>query len=313
MKGRSIGVALVFGMLPGVWLNVYAVSPNNQLQQMVEQLKSSPSDDALRERLIKHAQKLKPAPALSEEAERRMARGGVAFKSAKSTADYQEAAREFEQAIAAAPWHAAAYLNAALANDKAENYAEAARAYRFYLLAAPNAKNTKEIKALMYELEYKQERTNKEKSQRQAEQERVRRAEQALDPLKGTWMGMNCQVGSDHFGGCTEAEARGKNWHTFNGSDGPFRYNFTFPGDGTVKLNAYESWAGCKGIVWGVAKGASLQDVQWELRPEGGGTAQPVYARVANDGSWLEVSCDRPLSGANANVKYKYVHWYRPK
>jgi len=43
-----------------------AESSREQLKQMVEQLQQSPTDNALRERIIKLAQGLKPAPAIPE-------------------------------------------------------------------------------------------------------------------------------------------------------------------------------------------------------------------------------------------------------
>ena len=45
-----------------------AESQREQLSQMVEQLQKTPGDNALREKIIRLAQELKPAPALPEEA-----------------------------------------------------------------------------------------------------------------------------------------------------------------------------------------------------------------------------------------------------
>jgi tetratricopeptide (TPR) repeat protein len=314
-SSRIINLVMLPALLLAAPLPVSAATPREQLNQLVEELQKNPADAALRERLIKHARTVKPAPALPEEAERRLARGAAAVKAAKSPLDYQEAAKEFEQATLAAPWLASAYLSLGTARNQAEDYGGAASAFKFYLLAAPNARNAKEIKALMYEMEFKQEKAGKEKAAKQASEDQMRRAEQVLQPLKGAWFGSNCAVGDDHFGGCTEADKAGTNWYRFDGPDGAFRYSFTFPGDGTVKLDAYESWAECKnGIVWGNAVAASsLQEVRWEFRPTAGGPARQVYSRIANDGSFLEISCDRPLSGASATVKFHYVQWFRPK
>ncbi|MBI4808628.1 MAG: hypothetical protein HY799_06760 [Nitrosomonadales bacterium] len=148
----------------------YAESPREQLKQMVGQLQANPDDDALREKIIKFAQKLKPAPAIPEEAERRMARGTAAFKGAKSIADYQKAAQEFDQATLAAPWYGDAYFNLGVTQDKAENYESALRSLKLAILAIPNSKD---IKALIYEVEYRSEnspeaRAAKERSRDQA-------------------------------------------------------------------------------------------------------------------------------------------------
>ncbi len=313
MRKFPVPLTAVFVLFIFVSPAAQSASPREQLQQMVQQLQSNPSDQALREQIIKQAQTVKPAPAIPEETERRMARGTAALKDAKSSADFEAAAREFEQAARAAPWFADAYYQLGMARSKAEDYAGAAGAFKLYLLAAPTAKNAKDVKTLMYEMEYKSEKVGKEKAEKQAAENKIRQAEQVLQPLKGTWLGGHCRVGADFAGGCTEAEANGRNWYKFNLDDGPIRYNFTFAGDGTVKLDAYESWADCRtGAVWGVALGASsLRDVRWEHRPEKG-PAREVYSQISNDGTYLQISCDRPLSGANPNVKYHYVHWIRP-
>lgn len=149
-------LALFFGAL--MLVNVaYAESPREQLKQMVEQLQKSPDDNALRESIIKLAQGLKPAPAVPDEAERRMARGMAAFKGAKSVSDYQDAVKEFEQATLAAPWYGDAYFNLGVAQDKAENYEAALRSLRLAQLASTDSKA---IKPLIYEVEYRNEKAH---------------------------------------------------------------------------------------------------------------------------------------------------------
>ncbi len=150
---RIFVLALVVPCLIGTAV-AKAESPREQLKQMVEQLQKTPTDNALREKIIRLAQELKPAPAVPEEAERRMARGTAALKGAKSVADYRDAVKEFEQATLAAPWYGDAYFNLGFVQDKAENYEAALRSLKLALLASPN---DKEIKALIYEVEYRSE------------------------------------------------------------------------------------------------------------------------------------------------------------
>src|SRR5688500_367571 len=107
--------------------SAYAQTPREELKQMFEQLQKTPKDNALREKIVKLAVEIKPAPAIPEEAERRMARGGAAFKSATPASDYQDAVKEFEQATLAAPWYGDAYFNLGVAQDKAGNYEAALR------------------------------------------------------------------------------------------------------------------------------------------------------------------------------------------
>ena len=134
-----------------------AESPQEQLKQMVEQLQKNPSDDSLRQKIISQAQTLRPAPSVPDEAERRMVRGAVAFKSAKSLGDFQEAAKEFEQATLVAPWYGDAYFNLGLAQDKAEDYQASLRSLKYAQLASPE---NKEIKTLIYEVEYRNEKAH---------------------------------------------------------------------------------------------------------------------------------------------------------
>lgn len=108
------------------------------------------NDTALRERIIKLAPTLKPAPVLPDEAERWMVRGSAAFKGATSAAGYLDAAKEFEQATLAAPWYGDAYFNLGVAQDKAEDYAAALSSLKLAQLASPGSK---EIKLLIYEVE----------------------------------------------------------------------------------------------------------------------------------------------------------------
>jgi len=143
---------------------VQAQSPQETLTRYLSDIQKSPADYALREKIIRHVQTMKPAPAIPEEAERHMARGGAAVKGAKSEKDFQDAVSEFEKASLAAPWLAAAYYNLGIARDKAGMYADAIKSLKLYLLANPNASDTKAVKNLIYEIEYRQEKAAKESS-----------------------------------------------------------------------------------------------------------------------------------------------------
>ena len=64
-----------------------------------------------------------------------MMRGDGGIEGAKSVADYQNAAKEFEQATLAAPWYGDAYFNLGMAQDKAENFKAALRSLKLAQLA----------------------------------------------------------------------------------------------------------------------------------------------------------------------------------
>lgn len=66
---RSSGRAVLFVLASfALFLSAYAQSPREQLSQMLQQLQKTPTDNALRVRIIKLAAEVKPAPAIPEEA-----------------------------------------------------------------------------------------------------------------------------------------------------------------------------------------------------------------------------------------------------
>ena len=179
MKPTSKIVIFILAILTSM-ASAQTQSPREQLNQLVEQLQKTPTDNALREKIIKLAQTVKPAPAVPDEVQRRMARGRAAFMGAKSAADYQDAVNEFEQATLAAPWYGDAYYNLGVAQDKAEQYDAALRSLK---LAQLTSLDSKEIKDLIYQVEYRNEKANSP-----AAREARRIVEERLRPnVEGEW------------------------------------------------------------------------------------------------------------------------------
>lgn len=140
-------------------------APSQQtLSQYISTLQSNPNDQMLREKIIRHVQAMKRAPAIPEDAERYMARGMAAVRTAKDANDFKDAVTEFEKATLTAPWLASAYYNLGISQDRAGMYADAIRNLKLYLLAAPDAPDAKQVKTLIYEIEYRQEKAAKESS-----------------------------------------------------------------------------------------------------------------------------------------------------
>ena len=81
-----------------------AQSPQEPLQMLVRQFQTTPTDDALREKIIKLAAAMKPEPAVPDEAIRFEGRAQFAFKNAKTVDEYSGAALEYEKAVFVAPW-----------------------------------------------------------------------------------------------------------------------------------------------------------------------------------------------------------------
>lgn len=157
--------SLMLGLMFIVSFSAHAQSSNPQqiLNQYVSDLQKSPNDYALREKIIRHAQAMKPAPAVPEEAKRHLVRGRAAFKGAKEARDFQNAADEFKKALLYAPWLAEGYYNLGVIQDKAGHYDDAMKNLKFYLIAAPKAPDADKVKELVYEIEYRKEKAAKDK------------------------------------------------------------------------------------------------------------------------------------------------------
>jgi len=126
---------------------------NETLKEYVDNLKKNPADKALREKIIKYVLTMKPAPAVPEDAERSVVRGTTFFSKATDSKGYSKAIAEFESASNAAPWLALAYYNLGVVQEKAGLYTDAIQSLKFYLMAAPDAKNARDVKNKIYALE----------------------------------------------------------------------------------------------------------------------------------------------------------------
>jgi tetratricopeptide (TPR) repeat protein len=157
-----LAVLIIFVALQLYSTQAHAQSPQQTLNQYIADLQKNPNDYALREKIIKHVQTMRPAPAIPEEAKRYIARGKAAFKGAKEVKDFNEAAEEFKKALLAAPWLAEGYYNLGVVQDKAGQYAAAMDSLKLYIIAAPNATDVEKVKELIYEIEYRQEKAAKE-------------------------------------------------------------------------------------------------------------------------------------------------------
>lgn len=160
-------------------------SPQETLNQYIADLQKNPDDFALREKIIKHVRTMKPAPAVPKETERYMTRGIAAMKDAKSADDFKDAVKEFEKASLSAPWFANAYYNLGVAQDKAGLYAEAIKSLNLYLIASPEAPDAKTVEKLIYEIEYRQEKTQKESSPETVAEKEKKKFEEWLKKLDG--------------------------------------------------------------------------------------------------------------------------------
>jgi len=141
-----------------------AQTPQQNLNQYVADLQKNPGDYALREKIIRHVQAMKPKPAMPDEARKYMDRGIAAIEGAKGEEDFRAASVEFTKAANLAPWLGDAYRNLAIAQDKSGQYDAALKNLRLYLLTFPSPADEAWAKSLINKVEYRKEKAAKESS-----------------------------------------------------------------------------------------------------------------------------------------------------
>jgi hypothetical protein len=196
----------------------HAQTPREQLNQMAQQLQKTPSDNALREKIIKLARTLKPSPALPDTAVAFEGRAQFAFRSAKSEDDFLAAAREYEKAVAAAPWVPGYYADLCTIYEKAGKFEDAKRHCGFYLIGITDPAQMTDVKRRIAGLEFGIEKVATEKRRVAEEANSPRgRATAMLALLRKQYAGpvrklLICGVLSNKYWQCTDEEARGSNW-----------------------------------------------------------------------------------------------------
>ncbi len=188
-------ILLALGLAAGSTLA--AASPREELAQKVEQLKAKPSDNALREAIIKLAQSITPPPAVPEAAREQFVTGSAIAKAAKDASGQKLAIKKFGEALKTAPWWGDAYYNLAVAQELAGQFDAAIGSLKLYLLTNPNEKEAREAKDRIYALKGKAELAKAEQTKKPAVTAAVPLSPAATpaDPMKkfdgGMWRGVS--------------------------------------------------------------------------------------------------------------------------
>lgn len=190
MTMRRETVCLYIVLIVAVFLTSFSAhaqpgNPQETLRQYVADLQKSPNDYALREKIINHVQTMRSVPAIPPEAEKFEGRAEFAFKNAKSEADFLDAACEYGKALLIAPWMGPYYFNQGLAYEKAGKPAEAKRSFEFYLLAVPNAQDSRDVRKRIAGLEYAMEKAARAASPQAIAEER-RTEEEFIKKIDGS-------------------------------------------------------------------------------------------------------------------------------
>ncbi|MBI1912632.1 MAG: hypothetical protein HYS21_11605 [Deltaproteobacteria bacterium] len=168
----SFILVIIFIMAAGA---VFAQTPREELQQMVEQLQKTPNDNVLREKIIKFATTLKPAPAIPEEAREPFVMGATVLKKASDVAGASKAVDLFTQALNIAPWFADAYYNRAIAREAAGQFEPAIDDLKLYLEFKLTDAERREAQDKIYSLKADAQLASAKK----AEQDKIAGAEEA--------------------------------------------------------------------------------------------------------------------------------------
>lgn len=214
MKTISKLLIIVFTFL-ALTMNAYALSPREQLKQMVEQLQKSPADNGLREKIIKLAITIKPAPAISEEARRAFVRGNAAMSEAKTPEEYARAVQLYTEALLIAPWWGDPYFNLGKAHELRQEYDAAILGLRFFLLTGITGNEARQAQDHIYVLEEKRDQQIKvDEARKHEETQKLQQQAWAKDLVR--WMtenyGRSLLSKVQHCFYCTDEDARGSNW-----------------------------------------------------------------------------------------------------
>ena len=197
INGKIIMFVLFFVTLILLFSSLYAqtISPQTTLNQYISDLQKNPNDYALREKIIRHVQGMRPAPAIPEEARRHYVKACTLFEDAKQPSDSADAAEEFRQALLVAPWWGEAYMKMGLALETAQRYDDAIASLKLFMATKPQDEVLRKAQDEIYKIEAKAQKAAKDaeakaKEKKLAAREKAEREAAALKrevDLSGTW------------------------------------------------------------------------------------------------------------------------------
>ena len=162
MKKVCIFVLVIHVILIGA-AAAQAQTPQATLNQYIVDLQKNPNDYALREKIIKHVQTMKPKPAGPEEARRHFIEGNTLLKAAKDQRSYGLARDAYRQCLLVAPWWADAYNNYAVALELSGQFDDAVNALKLYIVTNPGEGETRKAQDKIYEIGAKKKLAAQEK------------------------------------------------------------------------------------------------------------------------------------------------------
>lgn len=312
--------------------SAYAQSPREQLKQMVQQLQKTPTDNSLREKIIKLATSIKPAPAIPEEAREPFVMGATVLKKASDPAGASKAVDLFTQALYVAPWFADAYYNRAVAREAAGQFEPAIDDLKLYLNFKLTGNERREAQDKIYALRASAQLASAKK----AEQDKIASAEEAKRQAQQARRDVITQIKNavgnrnynssflSHdenkgFAGMNQHELSGGGKYWLYGNYNYYIYSWKFFDERVevwVTLNNGTPYCEVRGESWG----PKITDMRWfsgcsqEGQQRWGNfdlQNRSLYFSYLTEGSGM----NRPISDSefDPNKRYFYIRYSPPK
>ena len=311
-----------------------ATNEQDTLKQYLADLQKNPSDQALREKIIKLVLSMKTKPVVPDEVVKHEGAAEYAFKNAKKESDYADAASEYEKALLLAPWLADDNFNCGRCYENAGKLQDAIRCFNLYLLAAPDAKDATDVKKRIGGLEYAagkaaQEAQAQDKAKADAEAKQ-RQTKEVLDQFRTIVGGAGYEalcadynLEKNKCNGANEEELKGKvwvyMWPVIGTQPADIKYCFDEQSVKIVLNNINCTDPDSRKIqIKGTPNGPNIKDIIFEFTPAeiqekwyGKGTRQ-VWAKVNETNGDIQWSVDRPVNSAKYDPTFHYDYtWYK--
>lgn len=327
MKRICAAALLALGLMTTSVSPAQAQTAQETLGQYVSDLQKTPTDTALREKIIKHVQAMKKKPAIPEAAREHFVMAATFVEQATDVSGYERAIEQYKSALLAAPWWADAYKKLAIIQKTAAHYDDAIASLNLYLLTQPaDARDAQDeiykLKALGQTAKEEASRKQQEAQQRDAPKALLRQLKAQYDGTTYGFLWCSHATQSTCFSevgtfpcGCNESEFYGSNWYSRD--DMPHR--ISFPEDGTILITY--TWLNQQySKLRGTPKGPAITDIAWDINLTGGSGAAPKW-----EPAWIELqdglnqiiySPERVAAGAarpidnslyNPNLRYSYI------
>lgn len=185
MNRKSIvSIMLILVLILVSICSAQAQNPQATLKQYIADLQKNPNDYALREKIIKHVQAMKPKPAIPEEARRYFVEGNALLKATKGQKGYGLAIDAYRQCLLTAPWWAEALYNYAVALDLANQFDEGMNALKLYIATNPGGEESRKAQDKIYEIGAKKKLAAQEREESSPQTVAAREQNKSDDWLK---------------------------------------------------------------------------------------------------------------------------------